>query len=116
VSSVIIHDTDDEQDDENNEDREDPEDDENQPEAPPEASLQPPPRTRKAKDTQRRLGVGKPALAGGSGPRAVTKSLSVSRSKKALGGRSIKPSEATIFEEGLSFVCSSSRFIHRLYT
>lgn len=39
------------------------------------------PRTRKAKETQRRLGVGKPKVAGGDGPRAVTRSLSLSKEK-----------------------------------
>ncbi|TFK76972.1 hypothetical protein BDN72DRAFT_873447 [Pluteus cervinus] len=57
------------------------------------------PRTRKAKETQTRLGVGKPVIAGGRGPRAVTKSISVSKGKRGKSGRSIQPSEATIMEE-----------------
>ncbi|KAI6007447.1 hypothetical protein EDD15DRAFT_2211387 [Pisolithus albus] len=59
-----------------------------------------PPRTRKAKDTQYRLGVGRPAVAGGSGARAVTKSFSSSRkSRRGKSSTSVKPSEATIIEE-----------------
>lgn len=59
-----------------------------------------PPRTRKAKDTQYRLGVGRPAVAGGSGARAVTKSVSVSRKfRRGKSSTSVKPSEATITEE-----------------
>ncbi|KAI6044954.1 hypothetical protein EDC04DRAFT_179654 [Pisolithus marmoratus] len=59
-----------------------------------------PPRTRKAKETQYRLGVGRPAVAGGSGARAITKSVSVSRkSRRGKSSASVKPSEATITEE-----------------
>ncbi|KAF8140163.1 hypothetical protein EV363DRAFT_1444584 [Boletus edulis] len=59
-----------------------------------------PQRTRKAKQTQYRLGVGRPVIAGGSGARAITKSVTVSRSpKRTRSSRSIKPSEATITEE-----------------
>ncbi|KAI6133175.1 hypothetical protein EDD16DRAFT_1530319 [Pisolithus croceorrhizus] len=59
-----------------------------------------PPRTRKAKDTQYRLGVGRPAVAGGSGARAITKSVSVSRKfRRGKSNTSVKPSEATITEE-----------------
>ncbi|KAI6132715.1 hypothetical protein EV401DRAFT_2065158 [Pisolithus croceorrhizus] len=59
-----------------------------------------PPRTRKAKDTQYRLGVGRPAVAGGSGARAITKSVSVSRKfRRGKSSTSVKPSEATITEE-----------------
>ncbi|KAG6381267.1 hypothetical protein JVT61DRAFT_5672 [Boletus reticuloceps] len=59
-----------------------------------------PQRTRKAKQTQYRLGVGRPVIAGGSGARAVTKSVTVSRSpKRTRSSRPIKPSEATITEE-----------------
>ncbi|KAJ3811407.1 hypothetical protein F5876DRAFT_39717 [Lentinula aff. lateritia] len=59
----------------------------------------PPPRIRKAKETQFRLGVGRPLAAGGKGARAVTKSVSASKAKKGKGSRSAKPSEATIEEE-----------------
>ncbi|OJA10792.1 hypothetical protein AZE42_00299 [Rhizopogon vesiculosus] len=58
------------------------------------------PRTRKARDTQYKLGVGRPTIAGGSGARAVTKSGSVSRgSKRAKSTRNVKSSEETIVEE-----------------
>ena len=57
------------------------------------------PRTRKAKETQFRLGVGRPAVAGGSGARAVTKSQSVSRGTGGKVSRSIKPKEEAIQEE-----------------
>ncbi|KAG7099345.1 hypothetical protein E1B28_001201 [Marasmius oreades] len=65
------------------------------------AEQQPPtlPRTRKAKDTQRRLGVGRPIAAGGSGARAATKSMSVTKSRRGKGSRSVAPVEATIPEE-----------------
>lgn len=43
--------------------------------------------------------MGRPVLAGGSGARAVTKSVNISRTpKRARSSRSIKPSEATITE------------------
>ncbi|KAI9572840.1 hypothetical protein HD554DRAFT_2063433 [Boletus coccyginus] len=59
-----------------------------------------PQRTRKAKQTQYRLGVGRPVIAGGSGARAVTKSVNVCHTpKRARSNRLIKPSEATITEE-----------------
>ncbi|KAJ4486302.1 hypothetical protein J3R30DRAFT_3445747 [Lentinula aciculospora] len=66
---------------------------------PQEVPLPPPPRTRKAKETQFRLGVGRPLAAGGKGARAVTKSVIVSKTRKGKGSRSVKPSEATIVEE-----------------
>ena len=64
---------------------------------------QPPPappitRTRKAKETQLRLGVGRPKAAGGVGARAVTKSFSVSKNNKRVS-KNIKISEADIPEE-----------------
>ena len=61
----------------------------------------PPARTRKAKELQTRLGVGKPVIAGGHGPRAVTRSTGSSRGKRAKSSKSLKPTEDTI-EEGLS--------------
>lgn len=54
-------------------------------------------RTKKGKE-QTRLGVGRPVVAGGSGPRAVTRSLSLSKKKRAQNSRSVKPMEATIVE------------------
>ncbi|OBZ78658.1 hypothetical protein A0H81_00640 [Grifola frondosa] len=89
--SVIIHDTDEED-----------ETDEGQQTkrlSEPESPSPPAPRTRKAKDTQYRLGVGRPAVAGGSGARAITKSISVSRGKRGKGSRSVKPTEDVIQEE-----------------
>jgi len=63
---------------------------------------QPPPlpvtRTRKAKETQLRLGVGRPKVAGGVGARAVTKSFSVSKNNKRVS-KSVKIPEAVIPEE-----------------
>ncbi|KAJ2928870.1 hypothetical protein H1R20_g8279, partial [Candolleomyces eurysporus] len=60
-----------------------------------------PPRTRKAKDLQTRLGVGRPKLAGGSGARAVTKSTSTSiqRGKRGKSSRMLSRVEPTIEEE-----------------
>ena len=60
------------------------------------------PRTRKAKETQTRLGVGKPLAAGGQGPRAVTRSSGSSRGKETKLSKSHKPKEPTI-QEGESF-------------
>ena len=64
---------------------------------------QPPPappitRTRKAKETQLRLGVGRPKAAGGTGARTVTKSLSVPKNNKRVS-KSVKIPEAVIPEE-----------------
>ncbi|KAG6896887.1 hypothetical protein C0992_005451 [Termitomyces sp. T32_za158] len=55
-------------------------------------------RTRKRKE-QARLGVGRPVVAGGTGPRAVTKSLSLTKGKRGKASRALKPSETTITEE-----------------
>jgi hypothetical protein len=60
------------------------------------------PRTRKAKETQTRLGVGKPLAAGGQGPRAVTRSSGGSRGREIKLSKSHKPKEPTI-QEGESF-------------
>ena len=59
------------------------------------------PRTRKAKETQTRLGVGRPLAVGGQGPRAVTRSSGGSRRKEAKSSKQ-KPKEPTI-QEGESF-------------
>ncbi|KAL4069557.1 hypothetical protein J3A83DRAFT_4247174 [Scleroderma citrinum] len=59
-----------------------------------------PTRTRKAKESQYRLGVGRPVAAGGSGARAITKSISTSRRpKRGKSSTVMEPSEATITEE-----------------
>ncbi|KAH7931133.1 hypothetical protein BV22DRAFT_1027891 [Leucogyrophana mollusca] len=96
--SVIIHDTDDDEQEQVDEPAVEPPIEEKPAPSPPAPQ---PPRTRKAKDTQYRLGVGRPILAGGSGARAVTKSVSVSRgaAKRVRPSRSTKPQEATIAEE-----------------
>lgn len=62
-----------------------------------------PARTRKAKELQKRLGVGKPVIAGGQGPRAVTRSSGSSRSRQTRLSRSRTVLESTI-EEGLLHV------------
>ena len=62
-----------------------------------------PPRTRKAKETQTRLGVGRPLAVGGQGPRAVTRSSGSSRGKEGKSSKSHKPKEPTI-QEGESFL------------
>lgn len=50
--------------------------------------------------------MGRPVIAGGSGARAVTKSINTSRTpKRARSGRSIKPSEATITEGQRQIFC-----------
>ncbi|PPQ98733.1 hypothetical protein CVT26_010033 [Gymnopilus dilepis] len=58
-----------------------------------------PARTRKAKELQKRLGVGKPVIAGGQGPRAVTRSSGSSRSRQTRLSRSRTVLESTIEEE-----------------
>ncbi|KAF7307036.1 hypothetical protein MIND_00496700 [Mycena indigotica] len=93
-SSMIVHEAD-----EQEEDHE--EETENQPEPEPanESSVVPARSRKKAKETQTRLGVGRPAVAGGSGPRAVTKSVSVSKGKRGKSSRVVKPAQETIPEE-----------------
>ena len=73
----------------------------------------PPPvnRTRKAKETQLRLGVGRPKAVGGIGARAVTKSFSLSRGNKRAS-KSVKISEDVIPEEQPGTLCPSD--LHRL--
>lgn len=94
ISSVIIHDTGDKNEDE----------DEGLIEEHPrghEANTQTTPpatRARKAKE-QTRLGVGRPVAAGGSGPRAVTRSLSIPKGKRAKASKTMKPTGDTIPEE-----------------
>lgn len=68
----------------------------------PQPVTQPPPappttRTRKAKETQLKLGVGRPKVAGGVGARAVTKSFSVPKNKRV--SKSVKVTETAIAEE-----------------
>ncbi|KAG7450376.1 uncharacterized protein BT62DRAFT_927676 [Guyanagaster necrorhizus] len=91
MSSVIIHD--------HIEQDEDARDSLKRAEIEPVAPVQPhpPPRTRKAKETQTRLGVGRPVAAGGTGARAVTKSANVTNGKRGKS-RSVKP-QVTIQEE-----------------
>jgi hypothetical protein len=58
-----------------------------------------PDQSRIAKESQTRLGVGRPIIAGGSGARAVTKPPGLSSQKRGKS-RGIKPTEATIQEGG----------------
>ncbi|KAJ7235877.1 hypothetical protein B0H12DRAFT_1238624 [Mycena haematopus] len=102
ISSVIIHDADDEESEEGNAQMLDEEETENQPQPQPdpEPISIPLNRTRKARDTQTRLGVGRPVAAGGSGPRAVTKSSSVAKGKRGRSSKTAKkPVEETIPED-----------------
>lgn len=99
----MIHDTDEENDEEDEKDGDpDPLVDAHEQKVQTEPELVVPPvtRTRRAKETQLRLGVGRPVAAGGAGPRSITKSLSVSKGKRAKSSRTMKPTEATIPEEG----------------
>ncbi|KAI9057115.1 hypothetical protein FKP32DRAFT_1661692 [Trametes sanguinea] len=100
-SSVIIHDTDEEDDAGERDHRESaPLPPSSEPEATPAPAPAPPPRTRRAKDTQYKLGVGRPTAVGGSGARAVTRSTSLSvKGKRVRGSRSVRPVEAAIQEE-----------------
>lgn len=69
-------------------------------EKPPIPLLVPPPRTRKAKELQTRLGKGKPVIAGGSGPRAITASSGSSKGRETRSSKTMKLREPTI-EEGM---------------
>ncbi|CAA7266568.1 unnamed protein product [Cyclocybe aegerita] len=97
VSSMIVHDI--SEGDEEDRSLEDVQGSEAGPEKPPSPPPEPPRTRKKAKELQTRLGVGKPVIAGGSGPRAVTRSSGSSRGKRAKSSRSMKPREATIEEE-----------------
>ncbi|KAL7285642.1 hypothetical protein ACG7TL_000747 [Trametes sanguinea] len=99
-SSVIIHDTDEEDNALEGGKRQSAPPPSSEPEATPAPAPAPPPRTRRAKDTQYKLGVGRPTAVGGSGARAVTRSTSLStKGKRVRGSRSVKPVEAAIQEE-----------------
>lgn len=121
-SSVVFHEPDQEDEEEQEEDEEGQETEQeeatalapgselsNEPEAEvtaksePETTPPPPPlppvaRTRKAKE-QTRLGVGRPAIAGGTGARAVTKSISLPK-RGRVSRTVVNPSQDTIMEEG----------------
>jgi len=91
LSSVIIHDIDEGH---ASEEEEEKESHSEEPENQPNPDIVPPAtRTRKAKDTQKRLGVGRPAAAGGSGVR-----VSTGRSKRGKAPRAALPVQDTIME------------------
>lgn len=107
-SSVVIHDTDDE--DTGGHESEPAKNVAGPSQARPPVSL-PARNTRKAKATQYRLGVGRPTVAGGSGARTVTRSLSVPKSKTSGKiSRSVKPTEAAIQEEEGKFFPPTTLF------
>ncbi|KAI0257574.1 hypothetical protein BJV78DRAFT_1278074 [Lactifluus subvellereus] len=60
-------------------------------------------RTRKARDAQLRLGVGRPTAAGGQGARTVTRSVSVAKGTRPRSGRGAKPAQAPIVEVPILF-------------
>lgn len=60
-------------------------------------------RTRKARDAQLRLGVGRPPTAEGRGPRVVTRSISVAKGARSRSGRAAKPVPAPIVEGSSGF-------------
>ncbi|KAI0778045.1 hypothetical protein BD413DRAFT_97815 [Trametes elegans] len=96
-SSVIIHDTDEEDNAADQVQRSSIAPRFSESEAPPPP---PPPRTRRAKETQYRLGVGRPTLVGGTGARAVTRSTgSTAKGRRGKSSKSAKPKEAAIQEE-----------------
>ena len=73
-----------------------------------------PTRTRKANESQYRLGFGHPVTAGGSGACAVTKSVSTSRRlKRAKSSMAVVPPEATITEDAGIIVVISH--VYRLF-
>ncbi|GLB36280.1 hypothetical protein LshimejAT787_0305680 [Lyophyllum shimeji] len=102
TTSIVIHDTDDEGEGEqehmNGKHTPNGGESDNQSSSQAEPTYPPVTRTRKGKE-QTRLGVGRPAAAGGSGPRTVTKSISISKGKRGKVSKSMKPTEATIVEE-----------------
>ncbi|KAF8507119.1 hypothetical protein F5888DRAFT_1647747 [Russula emetica] len=55
-------------------------------------------RTRKARDAQLRLGVGRPPAAEGRGPHVVTRSVSVAKGARSRSGRRAKPVPTPIVE------------------
>lgn len=55
-------------------------------------------RTRKARDAQLRLGVGRPTAVGGQGARTVTRSASVGKGTRPRSGRGAKPAQVPIVE------------------
>jgi hypothetical protein len=79
-------------------------------------------RTRKARDAQLRLGVGRPTAVGGQGARTVTRSVSVAKGTRSRSGRGAKPAKAPIVEGSSGYLRSSfssllspvSRFLYRL--
>ncbi|KAH9898519.1 hypothetical protein C8Q73DRAFT_780130 [Cubamyces lactineus] len=98
-SSVIIHDTDDEDNAHEGDppQRIAPQSSESEAQPPP-----PPPRTRRAKETQYRLGMGRPTVVGGSGARSATRTVSIAvrgGSRRLRASRNIRPVEAPIQEE-----------------
>jgi hypothetical protein len=60
-------------------------------------------RTRKARDAQLRLGVGRPPAAEGRGPRVVTRSVSVAKGARSRSGRGAKPVPTPIVEGSSKF-------------
>ncbi|KAI0335385.1 hypothetical protein GY45DRAFT_908252 [Cubamyces sp. BRFM 1775] len=98
-SSVIIHDTDEEDNAPGDDTRRSlaPQSSESEAQPPP-----PPPRTRRAKETQYRLGMGRPTVVGGSGARSATRTVSIAvrgGSRRLRASRNIRPVEAPIIEE-----------------
>ncbi|THH26595.1 hypothetical protein EUX98_g7599 [Antrodiella citrinella] len=94
--SVVIHDTDEE-----GEPEQAPPETATSSQHEPDPPLPPPPSRvpRKAKESQYKLGVGRPTLAGGSGARAVSRTGSISRPKRGKAPSTmIKPNEEAIQE------------------
>lgn len=60
-------------------------------------------RTRKARDAQLRLGVGRPPVAEGRGPRVVTRSVSVAKGARSRSGRGAKSVPTSIMEGSYGF-------------
>jgi hypothetical protein len=60
-------------------------------------------RTRKARDAQLRLGVGRPTTPRGRGPRIVTRSVSVAKGARSRSGRVAKPASTPTVEGSSPF-------------
>jgi hypothetical protein len=100
INSVIIHDKDDNHQDQGLNEEQSCGHESDTPAAAGSKPITPPAtRARKAKE-QTRLGVGRPTAPGDSGPRAITKSSSVSKSRHAKASKTMTPPQDTIPEQG----------------
>lgn len=80
--------------------------------APPTSSIPgPASRTRKAKEVQAKVGLGRPRLLGGTGPRTVSRKPSSAPERRTRAVTSVQPSEAAIREEDEEGNCHLQGFL-----